>query len=476
MRVHELIALLTDAQKTKLIKLIPENLQTLPEFPKPGCGLHPNAIKTQLEANGHEGALNIGWLSEYLLRYPSSEVLTVAHIWAVFEYMKIKITDVSKQKITVSPTTTRYLNSITTTRRLLEPHIKDHQYDVVGADDTIEGHPDIITPQIIFEIKASANLERSWGTFMIQLFAYAALFPTRTYVSLVFPLQETVVCYNIESWQSFRASYLETLKSFLPRVSKVEPEHVVYPIGVHIHKKKPLINSLNGLPLMLPYQIMITQPRGTRTSISQAELVQMKEFITKNQVKLFIHAPYTINLARPHDDPSTLGSDGEGFHIRVLRENLMYGVQMGAKGVVVHLGNALKMGFEQARLNMYYNIHRVLPYATKECPLLLETGVGEGTEICWEQDRFVGFINAIEDERFGVCFDSCHVFSAGFELIPFVEAVAHKLKFIHANDSKTDFGSHRDLHAPIGQGKIPKDALFKFFDWAVSHDVPMVFE
>lgn len=62
---------------------------------------------------------------------------------------------------------------------------------------------------------------------------------------------------------------------------------------------------------------------------------------------------------------------------------------------------------------MKKNLLECLPLATKECPLLLETPAGQGTETLKAMKDFIEFVAEIADERLRICLDTCHVFACG---------------------------------------------------------------
>ncbi|MCG4722890.1 TIM barrel protein, partial [Alistipes putredinis] len=71
----------------------------------------------------------------------------------------------------------------------------------------------------------------------------------------------------------------------------------------------------------------------------------------------------------------------------------------------------------------------------------------------------------------GVCLDTCHVFSAGYDIVNDLDSVLDdfdniigldKLKAVHLNDSMMPFGAKKDRHACIGEGEIGLDAIIRF--------------
>lgn len=98
--------------------------------------------------------------------------------------------------------------------------------------------------------------------------------------------------------------------------------------------------------------------------------------------------------------------------------------------------------------------------------ILLETMAGQGTSIGSTFEEIAYLLDAMNHPEFmGVCFDTAHVFAAGYDIRGYegYETVLRefdkiigikKIKTIHVNDSKTGFGSRSDRHACIGEGKL----------------------
>ena len=73
-----------------------------------------------------------------------------------------------------------------------------------------------------------------------------------------------------------------------------------------------------------------------------------------------------------------------------------------------------------------------------------------------------------DDERLGVCLDTCHVFDGGYDIVGDLDGVLdefdrviglERLKAVHINDSKNPLGSHKDRHEKIGEGQIGLNAF-----------------
>jgi deoxyribonuclease-4 len=98
--------------------------------------------------------------------------------------------------------------------------------------------------------------------------------------------------------------------------------------------------------------------------------------------------------------------------------------------------------------------------------LCLETTAGTGTALGAAFEELASLIERVPEpqrSRIGVCVDTCHIYSAGYDLVAdyngvwsrFADTVGReRLRVIHLNDSKTPFGSRRDRHELIGEGSL----------------------
>jgi endonuclease IV len=484
MRVRQIINLLTAKQKRDLIKLLPSETGTYEDFVGTRSGLAPSMIKTVFEENfPGMGSSLIGIIAEELLKFSTIGMKEFGDVT-----VELSITKTQLERINKSKTTHRFFNSILETRKLLGDHLIEIGYDVelVSEEFGIEGHPDLINDQIIFEVKTVTNLKKDWNDYLLQLFAYSALSPKQEYVCLVLPLQEAIYPINVENWKN-RREFLAILTSKIPTVDTIRQRHIQqmvlikYKIGMHITKQPKLLNTVTGLDPELPYQIMLSGNISCHIKVKDDDLAATFECISNRKINMFIHASYTINLGRSWNDPKCrqhedVDGSMEGFHISALRKQIRAARAMGAKGVVVHLGNHVEHERNDAIRYMWENINLVLDECSIDCPLLLETGVGEKTELVWKQEEFVGFLDSISDPRLAVCLDTAHVHAAGYDITSFLAAVQDRLRLVHYNDCKSAKGSHRDLHEIIGGGTIPFESLIEVAEICSAGGIPMLRE
>ena len=120
--------------------------------------------------------------------------------------------------------------------------------------------------------------------------------------------------------------------------------------------------------------------------------------------------------------------------------------------------------------------------------VLVETTAGQGTTLGWRFEQLAAILSRMAaPERLGVCFDTCHVFAAGYPLAPQKDYEAtmaefdrtvglDKLKVFHINDSLKAKGSRVDRHAHIGRGQLGIEPFRLLVNDPRFSDRPMILE
>lgn len=172
------------------------------------------------------------------------------------------------------------------------------------------------------------------------------------------------------------------------------------------------------------------------------------------------HDSYLINLASPN--PDLYRRSLEAFVVEVQRAELL-----GLRYLVTHPGAHLDSGEEEGLAR----VAGALDEVWRRCPaarvrVLLETTAGQGSCLGHRFEHLARILALVaEPKRYGVCFDTCHVFAAGYGLAPEREYQAtlrafdkviglSRLRAFHVNDSLKPQGSRVDRHAHIGQGAL----------------------
>ncbi len=126
--------------------------------------------------------------------------------------------------------------------------------------------------------------------------------------------------------------------------------------------------------------------------------------------------------------------------------------------------------------------------ATSGVSAVLENTAGQGSNLGWRFEHLAHIIDKVEDKsRIGVCIDTCHMFTAGYDIRTresydatweeFERVVGFKyLMGMHINDSKPPLGSHVDRHHSLGKGEIGLDAFRFIMNDARMDDIPLVLE
>ncbi len=487
MRVRRVLDSLSKEDETSLRKLLPKGVITDKSIAALPNGKFPSALHSVLPAD--EGYSIIGHVGEALLHHGAEDINTDLLVSLVNEHAVIS--DGQEAKIRKSKTTEAFLAAVRATRLLLDPLFAAVEGDVVAEPTLegrhVEGHPDLVVglgggQDHIFEIKCAGQPKVSWSGFLYQVFAYAALLPSATKVSIVLPLQSHVWTYSLEGWpQKQREAYTACLEAAAEKAMTVGASVGAAAaevcdrclVGSHVEKKEVMEKLMAGLDPARPWQIFLSGNMNSNVNIKPPVIKAVKAMVGEKDPKLYVHSPYLINLA------ATPG-EKEDFHISCLKKCLDAAREMGFRGVVVHVGKSVKLSKEEALENMRWAITQVLPHASADCPLLLETPAGQGTELLTDLEEFVGFVSSFADQRIRICVDTCHVFATGYdplEYIDYVRVVDHDLlRLVHFNDSETECGACVDRHAAMGMGKIGFEKMAVVAERCFTEGVPALIE
>ena len=192
---------------------------------------------------------------------------------------------------------------------------------------------------------------------------------------------------------------------------------------------------------------------------------------------LVAHASYTMNLCSSNPTTRSNGLDmlRNDLQIMSLLPGNLYNFHPGC-----HTGQGADVGIQQ----IADALNNTLNSYTGCVTVLLETMAGKGTEIggCFEELREI--IDRVE-HPIGICFDTCHTWDAGYDVVDDLDGVLNhfdtvigldRLKAVHFNDSKNERGSHKDRHEKIGQGCIGTEALKRVARHPALQGLPFILE
>lgn len=211
------------------------------------------------------------------------------------------------------------------------------------------------------------------------------------------------------------------------------------------------------------FQFFTRNPRGSKAKpVDEADLAAYGAFARQHAMgPLVAHAPYTLNPASA--DPGL-----RDFALRVMSEDLATLEKLPAVYYNFHPGCHVGQGVEAGIEWIAQALNRLLTPGQRTM-VLLETMSGKGSEVGASFEELSEIIRRVEHEdKLGVCLDTCHVYSAGYDIRNNLDGVLEqfdrvlgleRLKAIHLNDSMTPFASRKDRHEKIGQGSLGLEAV-----------------
>lgn len=201
------------------------------------------------------------------------------------------------------------------------------------------------------------------------------------------------------------------------------------------------------------------QWRGKQISDADCDLFREK-FAASGLHEIVSHDIYLINLA-------AAPGDVRDKSLLAFRDELETCARLGIHKVVMHPGSHLADTPEAGLARVTEAFDRLFGEVPQfEGRVLLETTAGQGTNLGRTFEELQAIISASKNpDRFGVCFDTCHTFAAGYDIATeagyrdtmeqFDRIIGiGRLQCFHFNDSRKGLGSRVDRHEHIGQGTL----------------------
>ncbi len=228
------------------------------------------------------------------------------------------------------------------------------------------------------------------------------------------------------------------------------------------------------------FQFFSRNPRGSKAkAVDKKDADGLNEITSSNHfAPILAHAPYTLNACSSDVGlrefaKNTMASDLE---IMEYIPNNLYNFHPGS-----HVGQGVDIAIEY--------ISGMLNEILKEeykTTILLETMSGKGSEVGASFEEIRRIIDRVElNHKLGVCLDTCHIYSAGYNIVEDLDGVLEqfdkiigldRLKAVHLNDSMMPFNSRKDRHEKIGKGTIGLDAIIKFINHPKLSHLPYYLE
>lgn len=256
----------------------------------------------------------------------------------------------------------------------------------------------------------------------------------------------------------------------------------MFKIGCHLSisngflKAAKEIKSIDGNT----FQYFSRNPQGGKAKPwDQKDFEAFIEYAKENNIEqLLCHAPYTLNACSSNPDTREFARICFKDDIKNLENfsNALYNFHPGS-----HTGQGVEVG-----INQIVEILNEVLYPEMKTTVLLECMAGKGSEIGRSFEEIAEIISKVKlNDKLGVCLDTCHVYSAGYDIVNKLDDVLNefdaiigldKLKAIHLNDSKMPYASNKDRHEVIGGGTIGLDAIINIINHPKLKHLPFYLE
>ncbi|MDD3307057.1 MAG: deoxyribonuclease IV [Acetobacterium sp.] len=206
------------------------------------------------------------------------------------------------------------------------------------------------------------------------------------------------------------------------------------------------------------FQFFTRNPRGGKAkTLDPKDIAGLRQIMAAQGFgPLLAHAPYTLNLCSAK--PET-----REFARMVFKEDLLRLEELPCELYNIHPGSHTGQGVEEGIKSITAILNEEM-WADQKATVVLETMSGKGTEIGKRFEELKMIIDQVAlNDKMGVCLDTCHVYSSGYDIARNLDEVLEAfdriiglnyLKCIHLNDSMMPFNSNKDRHQKIGLGTL----------------------
>lgn len=221
-------------------------------------------------------------------------------------------------------------------------------------------------------------------------------------------------------------------------------------------------------------------PRGGKTRLVDHEDIEAlrRHIEQENFGTLVAHGSYTMNLCSANPETRANGLD-------MLQQDLQRMELLPGNLYNFHPGSHTGQGAEYGIAQIAEALNQA-KWPEMHTTVLLETMAGKGSEIGGTFEELREIIDRVACRgRIGVCFDTCHTWDAGYDIVNNLDGVLQhfddvigleRLKAIHFNDSKNICGSRKDRHEKLGQGSIGMKAMKRIALHPVLAGLPFILE
>lgn len=228
------------------------------------------------------------------------------------------------------------------------------------------------------------------------------------------------------------------------------------------------------------FQYFSRNPRGgAAKEFDKSDAGKLLDIAARNGFAPFlVHAPYTFN-------PCSADAGLRDFARKAMCEDLLRQQNLPGSYYNFHPGSHVGQGAEKG-ISMIAELLNEILLPEQSCVVLLETMSGKGSEVGASFGEISEIMERVKlNRKLGVCLDTCHVYSAGYDIVRNLDGVLEefdskigleRLKAVHLNDSMTPFNSRKDRHAKIGEGTIGLDAIARIINHPKLSSLPFYLE
>ncbi len=228
------------------------------------------------------------------------------------------------------------------------------------------------------------------------------------------------------------------------------------------------------------FQFFTRNPRGGKAkALDSDDVAGLRQIMDNHEFgPLLAHAPYTLNMCSAKQETRE-------FARMVFKEDLMRLEELPCELYNFHPGSHTGQGVA-AGIAWITQILNEEMWPEQKATVLLETMSGKGTEIGSRFEELKMIIDQVAlTNKIGVCLDTCHVYSGGYDLVGNLDGVLEAfdriiglnyLKCIHLNDSMMPFDSNKDRHEKIGFGTLGIDTFKRIVTHPQLKDLPFFLE
>jgi deoxyribonuclease-4 len=258
-------------------------------------------------------------------------------------------------------------------------------------------------------------------------------------------------------------------------------------VGMHVSIAGSIDKAVDNALILgcSAFQIFTRNPRRLKAKpLLNSDINNFREKLAASKIDRFAtvsHMPYLPNLSSPEEDLFSKSLDS-------LVEEVKRCSKLGIPYLVAHLGSHKGAGDQKGIEKLVKAFTKAAENTPDDVMILLENTAGQKNSVGSDFEQLGTILFQLKPaKRFGVCFDTCHAFAAGYDLRnektvkstldQFDKHIGIKhLKIVHLNDSKGEIGCNVDRHEHIGLGNIGETGLSYVVKFANSKKIPIILE